>query len=103
MLQTRGFKENSVKQDRIRNILLTVVAVLLFFNLVVSFAHPVHAAGKVQYRVMSINADFHPRMGASTSEIALEEQKRVEMICNDMSSLGWEYVGSVGSQLIFKR
>ena len=43
-----------MRQNRIRNILLTVVALLLFLNLVVTFAPPVHAIGKTQYRAGSL-------------------------------------------------
>jgi hypothetical protein len=83
-------KGNCVIQYRIQNILLTVIALLLFVNLVGTFTPPVHAVGKAQYKaVMPSQNGFQPGV-----QQALEEQ----------SAQGWEYVNSNASNvMIFKK
>jgi hypothetical protein len=90
-----------VIQDRIRNILLTVSALLLFFNLVVTLAPSVHAAGKVQYMSLSL---YHEKFGnVSAASEAARRAEWVQNILNSMGAQGWEYVGTTGQELIFKK
>jgi hypothetical protein len=87
-------KENHVNQDRIRNILLSVIALLLFVNLVVTFAPPVHAGGQTGYA--TVKAPDNPGRDPSI----------LQPILAQMSAQGWEYVGNIqvgGVVLIFKK
>lgn len=80
-------KENEMHQNRLRNTLLTVVALLLLFNLGVKLSPPAHAAGQRQYRAF--------RMG---------DVGQAQAVLDEQSAQGWEYVGSVGqTTLIFKK
>ena len=80
-------------QGRTRNILLAVIAVLLFANLVVTFAPPVHAVGRAQYRAVSYPIPGTLEQAATFTQQVLDQQ----------SAQGWEYVNSNGQVMIFKK
>ena len=76
----------------VKNGLLGLTAILLAINLVVLTSRPAIALGKTEYKAV---ADAHPA--------GLNDAASVQRICDQMSSQGWEYVGSVGMVMIFKK
>ena len=73
--------------------MLTVVALLLLFNLGVMFSPPVHAIGKTQYKAVALGPS------KNAQELGLIVQQGLDQ----QSAQGWEYVGNIGSTLIFKK
>lgn len=80
-----------MNQKRILNILLSIVAVLLFVNLGVTHFPVAHAIPTTQYKVISLRVDMpiHP--------------DKVELALNQQSADGWVYVGEAQGVLIFKK
>jgi hypothetical protein len=72
--------------DRIRNILLGVIATLLFLNLGDRLIPAAHALGTKQYR-----------------SIEIVHSHEVQRVLDKASADGWEYVGSIEHVLIFRR
>lgn len=75
-----------MRQDRIRNVLLALIAALLFLNVADRFVSPAQAFATKQYRSIEV---MH----------AVE----VQQVLNRAAAEGWEYVGSIDHVLIFRR
>ena len=75
-----------MRQDRIRNLLLAVIATLLLINFADRLVSPAHAFGRKQYR-----------------SIEVLHAEDVQKILDRATSDGWEYVGSIDHVLIFRR
>lgn len=79
-------------EKRIRNILLAIVAGLLLLNLGVMLSPAAHAIPKTQYKAI----DIPPTNGRI-------EAISVQRILDQQNTQGWEYAGSSGVTLIFKK
>lgn len=77
-----------MRQYRVRKSLLTIIASLLLFILGVVFSPTVTAVGKIQYRAVEVQQGDAPG---------------VQRILDLQSAQGWEYVGIVGTTMIFKK
>jgi hypothetical protein len=71
----------------IRNIMLFAVALLLLFDLAARFSQPVHAAGKTQYKAVYFE----------------DGAKAVQQVLDQHSAQGWDYAGTAGTIMIFKK
>lgn len=79
-----------MKTDRIRNVLLTLIAAILALDVAVTLAPPAHAAGKTQYKAVA-------------GMDALNDAASAQRILDQMSAQGWEYAGSNSLVMIFKK
>ena len=75
-----------MRQDRIRNLLLALIAILLFLNLADRLVSPAQAFAAKQYR-----------------SIEVTHAQEVQFVLNKAVAEGWEYVGSIDHVLIFRR
>ena len=76
-------------ENRIRNILLVIVAVLLLVNLGVRLSPAVHAIPAIQYKAVMVDLCC----ASSHAQQVLDQQ----------SAQGWVFVGAAGTVLIFKK
>jgi hypothetical protein len=72
-------------KNRITNSLLAIIATLLLFNLGVMLSQNAHAYGKTQYKVVEVYTN------------------KYQQTFDAMVADGWEYAGSAGPILIFKK
>lgn len=75
-----------MRQERIRNLLLALIATLLFLNLADRIVRPAQAFATKQYR-----------------SIEVMQAAEVQQVLNKAVTEGWEYVGSIDHVLIFRR
>ncbi len=75
-----------MRQDRVRNVLLAIIAALLLLSVGDRLISPAHAFITKRYRCVEVMN-------------ALEVQKTLDQAAAE----GWEYMGSIDHVLIFKR
>jgi hypothetical protein len=75
-----------MRQERIRNLLLALIVMLLFLNLADRMVGPAQAFATKQYR-----------------SIEVMQAAEVQQVLNKAVAEGWEYVGSIDHVLIFRR
>lgn len=75
-----------MRQNRIRDVLLALIAALLFLNTADRLISPAQAFATKQYR-----------------SIEVTQAAEVQQVLNRAAAEGWEYVGSIDHVLIFRR
>jgi hypothetical protein len=81
-----------MRKNWFRNAMLVLIAFLLIANLVVALAPSAYAAPTTQYRAIFAQGPFNDPSGAA-----------VQAILDRHAGQGWQYVGTAGQCMIFKK